>query len=72
MIPIIHLLSKTTSRRWQTVSVDHVQIIPDQYPVIQLQQHENLVTKKQILLTGTAGDDYGITRVTLNYEVLKK
>ena len=46
-----------------------VQVIPDQYPVIQLQQVKDSVSGKQILLTGTAGDDYGITRVTFNYEV---
>lgn len=46
-----------------------VQVIPDQYPVIQLQQVKDSVSGKQILLTGTAGDDYGITRVTFNYEI---
>jgi len=46
-----------------------VQVIPDQYPVIQLQQFKDTVTGTQVLLTGTAGDDYGITRVSFNYEV---
>ena len=46
-----------------------VQVIPDQYPVIQLQQTKDSVSGKQILLTGTAGDDYGVTRVSFNYEV---
>jgi hypothetical protein len=49
-----------------------VQVIPDQYPVIQLEQHKDTVSGKQILLTGTAGDDYGITRVTFNYEISDK
>ena len=49
-----------------------VQVIPDQYPVIQLQQVKDSVSGKQILLTGTAGDDYGITRVSFNYEVSDK
>ncbi len=49
-----------------------VQVIPDQYPVIQLQQIKDTVSGKQILLTGTAGDDYGITRVSFNYEVTDK
>jgi hypothetical protein len=47
----------------------HVQVIPDQYPVVQLQQFKDTVTGKQVLLTGTAGDDYAITRITFNYEV---
>ena len=46
-----------------------VQVIPDQYPVIQLQQIRDTVTGKQILITGTAGDDYSITRASFNYEV---
>jgi hypothetical protein len=46
-----------------------VQVIPDQYPVIQLQQFKDSVSGKQILLSGSAGDDYGISRVNFNYEV---
>ncbi len=46
-----------------------VQVIPDQYPVIQTQQVRDTVTGKQILISGTAGDDYGIVRATFNYEV---
>lgn len=49
-----------------------VQVIPDQYPVIQLQQYKDSVTAKQVLLSGTAGDDYGISRVTFNYQVSEK
>jgi len=49
-----------------------VQVIPDQYPVIQLQQFKDTVSGKQVLITGTAGDDYGITRVSFNYEVSDK
>jgi len=49
-----------------------VQVIPDQYPVIQLQQFKDSISGKQILLSGSAGDDYSITRVTFNYEVSEK
>lgn len=49
-----------------------VQVIPDQYPVIQLQQIKDTVSGKQVLLTGSAGDDYGITRVSFNYEISYK
>ena len=49
-----------------------VQVIPDQYPVIQLQQVKDTVSGKQVLITGTAGDDYGITRVSFNYEISDK
>jgi hypothetical protein len=49
-----------------------VQVIPDQYPVIQLQQFKDTVSGKQVVITGTAGDDYGITRVAFNYEITDK
>lgn len=47
-----------------------VKVIPDEYPVIQLEEHRDTVTGKQILLTGIAGDDYGILRVLFHYEII--
>jgi len=47
-----------------------VQIIPDQYPIIQLQEFRDTVTGKQVLLSGTAGDDYGISRVLFHYQIV--
>jgi hypothetical protein len=47
----------------------NVQVIPDQYPVIQLQELRDTVTGKQVLLNGTAGDDYGIKSVLFHYQV---
>ncbi|PQJ09193.1 hypothetical protein CJD36_020625 [Flavipsychrobacter stenotrophus] len=62
-----------TLRNNQSVVADsyryQVQVIPDQYPVIQTQQVRDTITGKQILITGTAGDDYAITRATFNYEI---
>ncbi len=46
-----------------------VQVIPDEYPVIQMQQFRDTINGKQVLLSGSAGDDYGISRVTFNYEI---
>lgn len=46
-----------------------VNVIPDEYPSIQLQEFRDTVSGKQILLTGTAGDDYGVTRVLFHYQV---
>lgn len=46
-----------------------VQVIPDQYPVLQVQEVRDTVSGKQILLSGTAGDDYGITRVLFHLQV---
>ena len=49
-----------------------VQVIPDQYPVVRIQQFKDSITGKQILITGTAGDDYGISKLTFNYEITEK
>lgn len=48
----------------------NVQVIKDQYPVIQVQEFRDTVTGKQILLNGTAGDDYGITKVLFHYQIV--
>ncbi len=50
----------------------NVQVIPDQYPTLQVQQFRDTVSGKQVLVTGTAGDDYGVSRVSFNYEVTDK
>lgn len=46
-----------------------VHVIQDEYPVVQVQEFKDSLTGKQILLTGTAGDDYGISRVLFHYQV---
>ncbi|MCC6186627.1 MAG: hypothetical protein IT256_05680, partial [Chitinophagaceae bacterium] len=47
-----------------------VQVIPDQYPVLQVQQFKDTLSGTQLVLNGTAGDDYGITRVLFHYQIL--
>lgn len=47
----------------------NVRVIPDEHPVIQMQEFKDSVTGKQILLTGTAGDDYGISKVLFHYDL---
>lgn len=46
-----------------------VKVVPDQYPVIQLQEFRDTVSGKQILLSGTAGDDYSVTKVLFHYQL---
>ncbi|MBS1644323.1 MAG: hypothetical protein JST36_04730 [Bacteroidetes bacterium] len=46
-----------------------VQVIPDQYPIIQLQEFRDTVSGRQIVLTGTAGDDYGISSLSFHYTI---
>lgn len=44
-----------------------VKVIPDENPVLQLQEFRDSVSGKQVLLNGNAGDDYGISRVLFHY-----
>ncbi len=46
-----------------------VKVIPDEHPVLQLQELRDTVSGTQILLDGSAGDDYGISKVTFNYSI---
>ncbi|MBS1783007.1 MAG: hypothetical protein JSS78_08060 [Bacteroidetes bacterium] len=48
----------------------NVQVVPDQYPVLQVQEFRDTITGKQILLNGTAGDDYGIINVSFHYSIV--
>lgn len=62
----------TLKNRQTTVADSYhyqVKVIPDEYPVIQLQEYRDTVSGKQIALNGTAGDDYGITRVLFHYQI---
>lgn len=47
----------------------NIRVLPDQYPVIQVQEFKDTVSGTQVLLNGTAGDDYGISRVLFHYQV---
>lgn len=47
----------------------YVKVIPDERPVIQLQELRDSVTGTQILLNGSAGDDYGISSVLFHYTI---
>ncbi|MES2479007.1 MAG: hypothetical protein V4561_07965 [Bacteroidota bacterium] len=47
-----------------------VQIIQDQFPVLQVQEFKDTVSGTQVVLNGTAGDDYGISRILFHYQVL--
>ena len=46
-----------------------VKVIPDEHPVLQLQEIRDTVSGTQILLDGSAGDDYGISKITFNYTI---
>ncbi len=48
----------------------HLQVVPDEHPIIQLQEHRDTIAGKQVLLSGTAGDDYGISKVNFHFQIL--
>jgi len=46
-----------------------VQVIPDQFPAIQLEEFKDSITGTQLLLSGIASDDYGIRNIAFQYTV---
>lgn len=46
-----------------------VQVIPDQHPQVMLQQMKDSLTGQQVLLTGNASDDYGLSRLYFHYTI---
>lgn len=48
----------------------YVKVIPDENPVLQLQEYRDSVSGTQILINGNAGDDYGISKVLFHYSVV--
>ncbi|MEZ5015686.1 MAG: DUF4175 family protein [Flavipsychrobacter sp.] len=46
-----------------------VTVVKDQHPVVQLQEFKDSISGTQIVMKGTAGDDYAISKVLFNYEV---
>lgn len=46
-----------------------VRVIPDQYPQLEAREYRDSLSGKQILVEGTAGDDYGLTRGQFVYEI---
>ncbi len=47
----------------------NVNVIPDEYPVIQMQEFRDSISGTQVLLSGTAGDDYAISKVLFHYQI---
>lgn len=47
----------------------YVKVIPDEHPVLQLEEYRDTVSGKQVLLNGSAGDDYGISKVLFHYTI---
>lgn len=50
--------------------VFHLKVITDQSPQIMAQQHKDSLTGRQVLITGSASDDYGLSRLNFAYQVL--
>ncbi|MDW7695350.1 DUF4175 family protein [Flammeovirgaceae bacterium SG7u.111] len=48
----------------------YINVIPDEFPSVNMQQYEDTVLYDYLVLGGNIGDDYGITNLTFNYKVL--
>src|SRR5258706_3560035 len=46
-------------------------VIKDQYPQIEVDHLKDSVLFKSIFLGGTISDDYGLTELSLNYQIIK-
>lgn len=49
----------------------NINIIPDAYPAIKVQETQDSLSTKLVYFTGDASDDYGIHKITFNYKFLK-
>lgn len=48
-----------------------IQVIPDAYPTITIDEKADSVTGKQLFFIGDAGDDYGLTKLVFAYRFVK-
>jgi hypothetical protein len=48
-----------------------INIIPDAYPTIKVEETQDSLSTKLTYFTGEAADDYGIRKITFNYQFLK-
>jgi len=63
-------LSNENSKNKDKISYN-VAVIKDQYPEIVVDQIRDSILFKNVMLGGSIGDDYGVTVLTLNYQVQK-
>lgn len=62
----------TNSENNQKDSIAYfVNVIPDQFPSIEMREELDTLNKKVIYLAGVADDDYGISKLSFNYRVKK-
>lgn len=54
-------------------SIDYaLQVIPDRYPTISVDKIQDTVTYNAIALNGLIADDYGFSKLRLNYKIIRK
>ncbi len=52
--------------------VYNIQVIKDQYPAIRVEQFKDTVLYNYVLIGGSVSDDYGISKLTAQYRIVKK
>ncbi len=50
----------------------YIQVIPDQYPTLTMENFQDTTLYNYFVLGGTIGDDYGFSKLQLNYAVQRK
>ena len=49
-----------------------IQVIPDRFPTISVEKIQDSISYNAIALNGLVSDDYGFTRLRLNYKIIRK
>lgn len=49
----------------------HIQVVKDEFPTIEVEEGRDSALLKQKYLMGQVGDDYGISRLTFNYRIIR-
>lgn len=65
------LLENDKSKNKEKI-IYNVDVVKDQYPQIILNNLEDSVLYKRIMLGGSVGDDYGVTELSLHYKIRSK
>jgi len=73
---------RNSERYWIELENDHsknkdkinysIQVVKDQYPAIEVDHLKDSVLYKTIFLGGNINDDYGLTELSLNYQIIKQ
>lgn len=48
-----------------------VAVVPDQFPVIEVEQHEDSMSSKVLVFQGSVSDDHGLSKLLFHYKIMR-